>query len=128
MSTQLNQLTNVQATAEQSLNKRLETIGWGLLLILTGGVWLAPKGLVPEGTWLIGFGLILLGVNVARSLNALPINGFTTTFGILALVLGVIELAGSILGLTFDLPIFAILLIVFGAILLVRELTSSRNK
>ena len=128
MSTQLSQLKNVQTTEESALNKCLDTIGWALLLILTGGVWLAPKGLVPEGTWLIGFGLILLSVNVARSLNALPINGFTTTFGILALVLGVIELAGSILGLTFDPPIFAILLIVFGAILLVRELTSSRNK
>jgi len=127
MSTQLSQLTNARATEESALNKRLETIGWGLLLILTGGVWLAPKGLVPEGTWLIGFGLILLGVNVARSLNAIPINGFTTTLGILALVLGAVELAGSILGLTFDLPVFAISLIVFGAILLARALTGSRN-
>jgi hypothetical protein len=127
MSTQLSQPKNVQATEEPALNKRLDTIGWALLLILTGGVWLSPKGLVPEGTWLIGLGLILLGVNVARSLNAIPINGFTTTLGILALVLGGGELVSSILGLVFDLPVFAISLIAFGAILLARELTGSRN-
>ncbi len=102
----------------------MEAIGWGLLLILTGGTWLAPKGTIPEGTWLIGVGLILLGINAARYLNKIPINGFTTTLGVLAFVLGGIELAGSILRVAFDLPITAIALIVFGAIMLARAVTA----
>jgi hypothetical protein len=127
MATQLSQPANIQAQEEPALNKRLETIGWGLLLILTGGVWLAPTGLVLEGTWLIGFGLILLGTNLARSLNSIPISGLSTTLGIIALILGGVELAGSILKVTFDLPIFSISLVVFGAILLARALTGGRN-
>ena len=127
MSTQLNQPTNVQATAEQSLNKRLEAIGWGLFLILLGGIWLAPKGTIPEGTWLIGVGLILVGLNIARALNNIRANGFTTTLGILALVLGGAQLAGSILGMAFDLPVIAITLIVFGAIMLARAVTAGAN-
>jgi uncharacterized membrane protein HdeD (DUF308 family) len=53
-------------------------------------------------------------------MNHLPTSGFTTTLGILALVLGGLELARPVLGLTIDLPVFAILLIVLGAVTLFR--------
>lgn len=41
--------------------------------------------------------LLLLGLNVAYLLNGLSTNGFTLTLGILALVWGGLERAGSVL-------------------------------
>lgn len=105
---------------QQALNKRLEMIGWGLFLIMLGGLGLIPGSLVPEGTWLIGAGLILLGLNLARYLNKIPISGFTTVLGVIALLVGV----GDFLGV--DLPLFPILLILFGAGLLLKPLLEKR--
>jgi len=105
----------------RTLNRNFETIAWGAFF-----VWWGITGLfkfLPEGTGAVGFGLILIGLNVARSLNGMPTSGFTITLGILALVLGGLELAGFFLSLPFELPIFAILVIVLGVIVLARELT-----
>jgi hypothetical protein len=101
-------------------DRNLETVAWGALFIWWGITELIPG--LPHGTGAIGIGLIFLGLNLARSLNGIPTSGFTTTLGILALVLGGLELARSVMRLPFELPIFAILLIVLGAIMLVREL------
>ena len=101
-------------------DRNLETVAWGALFIWWGITELVPG--LPHGTGAIGIGLIFLGLNLARSLNGIPTSGFTTTLGILALVLGGLELARSVMRLPFELPIFAILLIVLGAIMLVREL------
>ena len=109
----------------QSLNRNFEAIAWGALFIWWGVTVLVPS--MPEGTGVFGIGLILIGVNVARLLNGIPVNGFTTTVGILALVWGGLELAGVLLSLPFELPIFAILLIVLGMIILAPELTGRRN-
>ena len=68
----------------QTLNKRLETISWGLFLVMFGGLKLVPASIVPEGAWLLGAGLIMLGLNLARYLNAIPISGFTTVLGVIA--------------------------------------------
>ncbi len=106
----------------RTLNKNLEAIAWGALLIWWGITELVPG--LPHGTGAIGIGLILLGLNVARSLNGVPTSGWTTTLGILALVWGGLELAGALLALPFEIPVFAILLIVLGAVMLARELLS----
>ena len=110
----------------RTLNRNLETMAWGALFIWWGITELFP--FLPHGTGAIGIGLIFLGLNLARSLNGLPTSGFSTTLGILALVLGGLELAISVLHLPFELPVFAILLIVLGAILLARELLRSKNE
>jgi hypothetical protein len=52
-----------------------------------------------------------------RSLNGVPIRVWSTILGILALVWGVLDLAGSLLRLPFEMPTFAILLVVLGSIL-----------
>ncbi len=49
-----------------ALNKRLESIGWGLFLIMLGGFALVPNQVIPKGAWSIGVGLIMLGLNAAR--------------------------------------------------------------
>lgn len=77
------------------LNKRLETMFWGLFLMMLGGWALVPAETIPEGAWSIGVGLLLLGLNVTRYFLGIRMSGFTSLLGIL-LVLGVI--CGNYLG------------------------------
>jgi hypothetical protein len=71
---------------------------------------------VPEGTWLVGTGVILPGLILVRYLNGLQVSGFWLFLGALALGTGL----ASVLGL--DLPVFPILLIIAGAGILVKPL------
>jgi hypothetical protein len=101
---------------KSGLNRRIEDIGWGLLLVLTGGVLLVPDERIPQGSWLIGAGVILLGLNLVRSLNGIAINWFSTIMGILAFIAG----AGEYYGV--DLPLLPLFLIVIGASLIIKPL------
>jgi hypothetical protein len=92
----------------KELGKRLEEIAWALFLIMSGALWLAPKAWVPEGTWLAGFGLILLGLNAARRLYGLKLEGFGLVVGLAAFAAGIGRMLGR------DLPFVAILLILVG--------------
>jgi hypothetical protein len=98
----------------------LEAIAWGALFILWGLTELFPS--LPKGTGAIGIGLILIGLNAARSRTGQATSAFTITIGILALLLGGLELASPYLHLSFELPIFAILLLALGLMTLARGL------
>lgn len=100
----------------RALDRRLEEGAWGIFLIMIGVLWLIPKTRVPEDFWLLGAGVIMLGLNAARSFNHLRMRALTLVLGIAAVIAG---LASS---LGFDLPIFALLIIILGAALLVRQL------
>jgi hypothetical protein len=97
-----------------ALNKRLETMAWGLFLIMLGGFMFVPKTWLPDGSWSIGVGLIMLGLNVARYTTHIRMSGFTTVLGIISIVGGVVQLLGvkNLEG--------AFLLIILGAYLLVK--------
>lgn len=106
---------SVTADPEKAaLNKRLETIFWGLFLIMLGGWGLIPGEVIPKGAWSIGVGLLLLGLNLVRNLQGLRMSGFTTLLGVLALLGGISELLGWA-----DLN-GAVLLIILGAYLIVK--------
>ena len=105
------------------VNRSFDTVAWGAFFIWWGITELFP--VLPHGIGAVGIGLILLGLNAARSRNGIPTSGFTTTLGVLALILGGLELASSALSLPFEIPVFAILLIVLGMIVLGRELRQS---
>lgn len=109
----------------KNLTRNFDAIGWGALFIWWGISVLVTS--LPVGTVAIGTGVILIGVNVARKLSGLPISRFSTTVGILALIWGVLELLGVLLNLPFELPIFAILLIVLGVIILWPEMRGTKN-
>ena len=105
------------------LNHRYETVAWGILAILWGTTILFD--FIPFGVGVLGTGLVLLGVNIVRTLNDLPTRSDNTVFGILMLAWGGLELARPILRILFksadlDWVIFAILLIGLGLILSVR--------
>jgi hypothetical protein len=96
-----------QDQQKMHLNKRLEAIAWGLFLIMIGGIWLLPEA-VPEGAWLLGVGVIMLGLNGVRKLYGIKMSGFTIFLGIVASCIGI----GALFGV--DLPIFPILIILWG--------------
>jgi hypothetical protein len=104
-----------------ALNKRLETIAWGSFLIMLGGFMFVPKEIIRGGWWSIGVGLIMLGLNAARYFNGLKMSGFTTFLGVLSLIGGGLEVLGL-----YKLDT-AILLIVFGAYLLVKPYFERRQ-
>ncbi len=107
-------------------NWKIEAAGWSAIFIWWGVVELSK--FLPNGTGAIGIGLILIGINVARKHYGIPGSRFTTTLGILTLVWGGLDLANALLRLPFELPIFAILLIVLGVIVLVPVLNEKRNQ
>lgn len=97
-----------------ALNKRLETAGWGLFLILLGGFMFIPETTISKGFWSIAIGLIFLGLNAARYMNGIRMSGFTTFLGILAVIGGIVQLLGwkSLDG--------AFFLIILGAYLIIK--------
>jgi hypothetical protein len=101
---------------DTALDRRLHDVGWGLLLMLTGAVWLFPDSAVPVGTWFVGVAAILLGLNVIRYVNHVPISGFSLALGIAACAAAVSQIWST------DLPLVAIFLLVIGASLVVKPL------
>jgi len=79
---------------KEALNKRFETIGWGLFLVMLGGFILIPGNVINKALWSIGVGLIMLGLNAARYFNQMRMSGFTTFLGILSLLGGIAQLLG----------------------------------
>ncbi len=121
----MNANQGLKMNANRILNRNFETMAWGALFIWWGLTELIPS--LPKGVGLVGIGIILIGLNIARSMNGLPISGFSITIGILALIWGGLDMAGALLSLPFEIPIFAILLIVLGIIILAPELTGKRS-
>ena len=77
---------------------------------------LLPREFVPEGTWLIGAGLILLGLNGIRYLNDIKVSRFTITLGFAGIGFGLATLFGA------RLPLLAIFLSLAGLSIIVRSL------
>jgi hypothetical protein len=97
-----------EKTMSKELSKRLEEIAWALFLIMSGALWLAPQAWIPEGTWLAGFGLILIGLNGARRFYGLKTEGFGIVVGLAAFAAGIGRMLGR------DLPFVPVLLILLG--------------
>lgn len=110
----------------QALNRKYEAIAWGVFFIGWGITILLGNS--PEGMGLIGIGVILLGLNLARYLSHIRASGFTIFLGTLALVLGVLDVMRAVLHLETELPVFPVLLIVIGSVWLLRALLTTSEK
>ena len=95
-----------------AMERFLDDVVWGALLVTVGTLWLVPAGQLPHGTWMMVVGFILLVLNVARLMLRIQVNGFTLVAGIVALLAGI----GTVFAI--DLPIFPIALMVIGVCLL----------
>ena len=107
-----------QGAQHTQLDRRLNDIGWGLLLMLTGVVWLLPPGTVPGGTWFFGVAAILIGVNVARYAKHIALSAFSLTLGVAAFVAAISQIWRQ------DPPLVAIFLLAIGASLIARPLVT----
>ena len=111
-------MTSGMTPARHELNRRLETISWGLFLIMLGGFGLLKS--VPEGTWLIGAGAIMLGLNAVRLLLGIRISWLTVLLGTVAIFSGL----GSVYGV--NIQVGPLLVILIGLAIIVRALDRSR--
>ena len=111
-----NQISVSDSARKLALSKRLDDFGWAVLLIVIGAIWLMPEKLLPQGSWLITAGIIMLGLNAIRYFNGIKMVGLSLVAGILALLAGLDEFFGL------TLPLFAIALIVIGVIMLLKPL------
>ncbi len=110
------QIESVEEISPSVLEKRLDSLGWGLFLIMMGGLWLAPKGYFPQSAWLIGMGGIILILTIIRFLKQIAISGFWVFCGFALLGMGMIDHTGI------EFPLFPVLFVLFGTSIVVRFL------
>ncbi len=102
-------------------SERIENSGWGLFLIMLGLIWLVPDGILPEGSFLIGTGIILLGLNYYRKSKGLKTSKFGIFLGLVALLSGI----GDYFGM--NISIFPVILILWGGSI-IWKIISKRNQ
>ncbi|HEU4382114.1 MAG TPA: hypothetical protein VFR85_01325 [Anaeromyxobacteraceae bacterium] len=108
--------TDLAGVRQAQLDRKLSDIAWGLLVLVTGIVWVVPRDRVPEGAWLLGVAAVLLGVNVVRALAHITVNAFSLVLGLAALSAALTRLWRP------DLPLLGICLVVIGASLVLKPL------
>src|SRR5512141_2570383 len=92
---------HAEASDHTTRARRIDATTWGLLLLITGILLLLPAHTVPEGTWLILAGVILLAASAVRYATHLRVSAFIIALGLLAVAGGVSAIAGL------HLPLFA---------------------
>ena len=92
------------------LDHRLDVLGWGVFFVMTGMLMLIPS--LPEGTWLVGLGVLLLGLAGVRLALGLAFEWFGLILGVGALLAGLGTIAGV------EIPVFALFLVACGLALI----------
>jgi apolipoprotein N-acyltransferase len=110
-----------------SLNKSvaLTSLAWGLFFVLIGVSWIASEyykmSVVPYVA--LGAGIILIGLNLARTGLGMRLSKFSLFIGILAFAFGGVALMG------YELPLFETIIVLIGLFIIAeaaRSLTKSR--
>ena len=101
------------------LNQRYEAIAWGGIFILLGVLMFIPGD--QNNVFVLGIGIILLVLNLARSLTQIAVNRFTVIIGAMALVLGGLSLLWPVMGngTRFEVDIFPFIILAIGLYLLI---------
>jgi len=102
-------------TSRRDIARRIDAIGWGLVFLMTGVLALIPG--LPDGTWLVGLGLLILALNTVRLVMALPLGRFGVILGSGAILAGIGTMAGL------QVPVFALLLIACGLAIIAGQLS-----
>jgi hypothetical protein len=90
--------------------RTLTTVAWGIFFILVGGAWIYGETYhIDMGTVIaLGIGLILIGLNLARSSIGAKMSRFSLGIGILALLIGLARYFGL------KLDVFPLIIILIG--------------
>lgn len=100
------------------LTHRIDVLGWGILLLMTGVLLLVPG--MPEGAWLVGVGALLLGLAGVRRALGLTFGWFGVILGASALLAGLGAIAGV------SIPVFALFLVACGLAIIAGGLSKDR--
>jgi hypothetical protein len=109
---------------QKSLNKTLETLGWGFFFVGLGAIYFVQsitQADIKGGSYIL-VGALLIGLNVVRTEKQIPVSKFTLFVGILLLLLGISDLAG------FKLPFFETALILIGLFIVLGAISKTRTK
>ncbi len=106
-------MTSLANPISHELESRIDAVGWGLFFLVSGTVLLAPG--LPDGTWLLAVGAILVGLSAVRWMHALPVSGFAVVLGLVAVACG----AGAMTGIA--VPGFSLLMILCGLALVLGQ-------
>ena len=96
----------------EQLDKRFRSIAWGAAFILVGALSLIPGDQTVLA--IVGVGVILIALNLARSLSGISMSGFTLALGAAGLITGALVLFRSQLGLHFEIDVIPVVLIALG--------------
>jgi hypothetical protein len=101
------------------LNQRYEAIAWGAIFLLLGFLMFIPGD--QNNVFVLVIGIILLGLNLVRSLTQIAVNRFTVIIGTMALVLGGLSLLWPVVGngTRFEVDIFPFIILAIGLYLLI---------
>lgn len=110
----------------KNLNERCTTFAWGIFFILVGIVIFIPGDQSNE--FLVGIGIILLGLNMVRYVYKIPTNIVAIILGMVALVLGIIPLLRRVLHFPkFEIDLFPILLVIIGLYFIVNAIKRTKK-
>lgn len=114
--------TNADSTSADNTNlaHRLDVLGWGIFFLMTGVLMLFPS--LPEGAWLVGLGVLLLGLAAVRVGLGLAFEWFGVILGTGALVAGFGTIAGIYI------PVFALFLVACGLALIAGVVSKGRTE
>jgi hypothetical protein len=104
-----------------ALNQRFEALAWGAIFILLGGLMFVPGD--QNNLFVLGIGVILIGLNLARRLNQIAVNRITAIIGGFALGLGGLSLLWPLMGTStpFEVDIFPLIVLSIGLYLVLPE-------
>ena len=99
-----------------ALSRRYRSIGWGALLTWIGVVSFLPGERLPLGAALLGIGVILVGVALARTLvHGMPLGWVDLSLGGLSLALGAAQLLRSWVPVSVAVVALGVALLIHGA-------------
>jgi hypothetical protein len=100
------------------INKRYTTIAWAILSLWLGILMIIPGNQSP--IFVLGTGVILLGLNLVRLVSRIPVSIFSITLGCLAVGLGLVAMFRTVLNIPpFELPLLPTVLIIIGLYVLI---------
>ena len=108
-----------------SLNRNvaLTSLAWGLFFVLIGLSWAVSNVVDVVPYVALGAGIILIGLNVARTGLGMRLSKFSLFMGIVAFAFGGVALIG------YELPLFETIIVLIGLFIIAeaaRSLTKSR--
>lgn len=104
-------------------NVTLISLAWGLFLVLIGLSWVAGEyyGISMTPYVALGVGLILIGLNIARTSLRMKLSKFSLFIGIVALAFGGTALMG------YSLPLWQTIIVLIGLFIIAEAVSSLRK-